>query len=85
MTVTHLNELNSYRVYYKGVKENMLDRCKYLLENDNENQGITKLRLIDEETMGLIHSKLLENKDNHKMVVLAYQDFEITNFDEEDW
>ena len=34
MTLTALNEVNKYRVYYKGVKENMLERCKFFLERN---------------------------------------------------
>lgn len=40
MTVTALNEANKYRIYFKGVKENMLDRCKFFLEKPNENEEL---------------------------------------------
>ena len=43
------------------------------------------IRKIDLEITELIRLKVLDNKENSKLLILAYQDFEITNLEEEDW
>ena len=35
MTVTSLNEINKYRIYYKGARENIIGRCTYVIECDS--------------------------------------------------
>ena len=43
------------------------------------------IRKIDLEISEKIRLKVLNNKENSKLLILAYQDFEITNLEEEDW
>ena len=43
------------------------------------------IRKIDLEISEKIRLKVLDNKENSKLLILAYQDFEIANLEEEDW
>ena len=43
------------------------------------------IRKIDLEISEKIRLKVLNNKENSKLLILAYQDFEIANLEEEDW
>ena len=43
------------------------------------------IRKIDLEISEKIRLKVLDTKENSKLLILAYQDFEIANLEEEDW
>lgn len=43
------------------------------------------IRKIDLEITEIIRLRVLDNKENSKLLILAYQDFEIANLEEEDW
>lgn len=43
------------------------------------------IRKIDLKITEIIRLRVLDNKENSKLLILAYQDFEIANLEEEDW